>query len=200
MGALFHQLSFNYSWNLHVSGLCSLTGALDMLHIFPAVFTRASPQTYCSWWLPSFNPNCPRTKVQHSKNASSTSKPLKLCTACPEFIISLQLNALRIFFFFFSVGSVPTTHACVWAQKLIPEHSWQAAWKPPYPCEITASQHKWDFRCQAHQKSSRVFSRGAGKQLNTGQTFVRWWNTQFRGDSGVYNSYCFANTFIMRIQ
>lgn len=47
VGALFPLLSFNNSWKLPVSGFYSVTGELDLLHILPAVFTRASPRPYC---------------------------------------------------------------------------------------------------------------------------------------------------------
>lgn len=71
-------LIFKNSWNLHVSAYfsCFVTGELDRLHIIPAAFTRFA-KNLLFWWLPSFNPNCPRTKVQSSKSAPSPSKPVK---------------------------------------------------------------------------------------------------------------------------
>lgn len=81
----------------------------------------------------------------------------------------------------------PTAHPHVKLQKLFPARSLrQAACNPPSPCEITESPSKWDLK----QRSWCVFSRGAGKQLNTGLTFIRWWEAELQRDAN-----CACNSF-----
>lgn len=96
-------LIFKNSWNLHVSAYfsCFVTGELDRLHIIPAAFTHVSPKTYCFDDYHHLTRTALEQKYNLLKALPVHPNPLKRCTVCSDFVISPQLNALRIMFFIF---------------------------------------------------------------------------------------------------